>query len=92
MSTPDESDRQDNTIRESWRILQDIVYTGSATLGNGTVIRPDERGFLSVLEFMARQRPPKVKRDASVRDWQAARTGVSRDAKNTDILPAPGSD
>lgn len=73
--------QQDALIKESWRILNDVIHNGRVTLSNGTLVAPDERGFLSVVQFVAKLRPPKTrKHGGKIRGWTPAETSKAKEA------------
>ena len=61
-------------IEESWRILADLVMTGTATLSNGSVLAPSAPALIRTIQDVAKLRPPKNKKIANVDGFRVPET------------------
>lgn len=60
----------DGMVQESWRLLSELLYTGSMTLKNKAVITPSHELMIRAVQDIARLKPPKVRKIANVDNFR----------------------
>jgi hypothetical protein len=61
-------------IEESWRILRELVMTGTAKLSNGSVLAPSAPALIRTIQDVAKLKPPKNRKIAKVDGFRIAET------------------
>lgn len=64
----------DGMVQESWRLLQELLYTGAMTLKNKAVITPSHELMIRAVQDIARLKPPKVRKIANVDNFRLKQT------------------
>lgn len=64
-----DGEKAEALIAESWRILRELVTTGTATLENGVPIAVESDQLIQVLKWLASLKPPKTKKTVLPEDF-----------------------
>ena len=66
--------RVDGMVEESWKLLNELLTTGKMTLKNASVVTPSPELLVRTVQEIARLKPPKIRKIASVDNFRLKHT------------------